>query len=141
MDEPDLNARHLLVCRDVIYEPDFVWAAHTLRGLVVSLRPGDDDGYPVIAEHLWLFAQVYGTPGEYEVWVELVRIDPETDEGIFVARYGPSRLTVSVGRFVDNKGWRLPKIPFDVPGVYEFRLYVEGRGDPLAAERLRLENP
>jgi hypothetical protein len=65
-DEPPIQARHLLVCKQVDYDPyDPDGAHYSLRGLYVSLRPADDIGYPLCAESLWLFAQLYGEPGRY----------------------------------------------------------------------------
>jgi hypothetical protein len=64
-DAVNLHARHLLVCREVLHDPFAAGAAYSLRGLVVFLQPQDDVGYPLTAESLVLFAQVFGDVGQF----------------------------------------------------------------------------
>ncbi len=59
-DEKELNARHQLICQQVLYDPFQPGAAFSLRGLLVSIQPQDDIGYPITAEELAVFCPGMG---------------------------------------------------------------------------------
>lgn len=136
---PDLHVRHLLLCRRVAYDPFSAGAAYSLDGLIVSLQPQDDLGYPFASEEIAVFAQVFGDPGEYLVWVEVFALneDAERDERIFA--YKPPPVRVRPHRFVDEFSVTLHGVTFPRPGIYEFLLRRDGDDEPLITERLLLK--
>ena len=136
--QPELSARHLLVCQEVLYDPFQFGAAYSLRGLITTISPRDDIGFPLAAEKLTLFAQVFGSPGTYPVGIDLVEVEEEDDEGTRVASLGPFLLTVRPGRFVEGVVFPLSNVPFPRPGVYEFRLRRGHDNELVIAERVLL---
>lgn len=140
MAEPHISARHLVVCREVVYDPLDAEAPYSLRGLLTALRPDDDYGYPWCLELVCLFAQLFGEPGRYVVRIELVRISEDgSDVGTAATVYGPAPVWVRVGEFVEWAWFMLTYVPFPEPGLYEFRLVLDGYDGVLASERLCLE--
>lgn len=142
MDEeapPELSARHLLVCQQLHHDPFQAGASYSLRGLIVFLQPKDDIGYPLVAESLVPFAQVFGGAGRFEFWVELLLLgDDDAEE--HVATFGPTTGLVRGGQFVDALTIPLWNVPFPRPGLYEFRLRRDELSDPLISERLFLKD-
>lgn len=138
-DEATLYSRHLLVCSEVRYDPFAPGAAHSLRGLIVYLQPLDDIGFPLVAESLVLFAQLFGDAGRYTLSVDLVFVDEGDDTERTVATFGPTVVIVRPGQFVDSISMPLWNVPFPQPGVYEFRLRRDAVAEPLASERLLLK--
>jgi hypothetical protein len=73
--------------------------------------------------------------------IELYRLTDEPgggmDELVFVTGWTPVR--VRQGRFVDGQRFGLRQVPFPDPGVYEFRLALDGYPEPLIDERVYLE--
>lgn len=140
MGDPPIHARHLLVCREVVYDPLDGETPYSLRGLLTKLRPDDDYGYPWCVEQVYLFAQLYGEPGRYMARIELVPLREDgADARPPVSIYGPVPVRVRDGSFVDGVWFTLARTPFDAPAVYEFRLLLDGYPDPLAAEYILLE--
>ena len=137
-DDAILHARHLLVCREVLRDPFAPGAAYSLRGLVVFLQPNDDIGYPLAAESLVLFAQVFGDAGQYDFWVDLVFVEDDGSES-HVTTYGPMAASVRPGQFVEALTFPISNVPFPQPGIYEFRLRRDAVQEPLATERLLLK--
>lgn len=148
-DEPESGSptcRHLLVCRNIWYSgnPD---DGFSLGHVIVHLRPEAGMGFPVRFDRLFVFAQVFGLPGEYPYRIRLVRIGM-TDYGEEVElQIGPGGqprdfipkrpLVVSGEDFVDAIAVPLVGVAIREPGVYEFQLWVDGRDDePLARERV-----
>jgi hypothetical protein len=62
---PPIQARHLIACEDVLYDPGRPDAPYSIRGVFASIRPPDDFGYPLTIEIIWLFVQLFGEPGRY----------------------------------------------------------------------------
>jgi hypothetical protein len=104
--------------------------------VISVLGPEPASGYPLSQPILWLFAQFQGNVGNYEVWADLVRVDDETDEETEVATFGPWVLIVHPDAYAESRGWRLRKVPFPEPGVYEIR--IRCGTDLLAIERILL---
>lgn len=113
-------------------------AAFSLRGLIVSVQPHDDVGYPIIMEDLAVFAQFWGEQGEYRIWLALYEI-PDDGEPVRVADHGLFSIRVRPGRFVEGLHMRLRKVPFPRAGLYEFRMGLDGGAEPLLTERLLLK--
>ena len=141
--EPCLSARHLLICREVIYDGNNPVAPYTLRGMLTELRPFR--AFPLVwNQPIYLFAQYFGEDGEFEVWFDLVQLvydeaDEVVDE-VEEASYGPFMLHLAPGRFVHSRSYLLRRVPFTEPGVYEFRLRVAGVMEPLVSEHLLVED-
>ena len=72
---PELHCRHLIVCRAIWFDPTKPEDDFSLGRLAVRLTIGGTDRFPVRIPLLFLFAQLFGTPGEYRVFFRLVRID------------------------------------------------------------------
>jgi hypothetical protein len=138
-DGVELNARHLLVCREVLHDPFQPGAAYSLKGLVVSFQPADDIGYPMTVESLVLFAQVYGDAGRFVFWVDLYEILDDADDRL-ISTYGPTVGVVREGRFIDALTIPVWNVPFPRPGVYEFRLRRDAVVEPMISERLLLKD-
>src|SRR5262249_17403719 len=102
------------------------------------LQPGDDLGYPIAAEEVSVFAQVFGEPGEYRVWLDMFEVERDGAPELQVFSHGPFVVHVRPGRFVDGVHMRLRQVPFPRPGIYEFRLRYED-DEPLAVERILLK--
>jgi hypothetical protein len=134
----ELRARHLLLCQQVLYDPFVLGAAFSLRGLLVSLQPNDDIGYPFTSEEIAVFAQLFGDAGDYRLWIDLVEIGGEDEADTNVFSYGPFAVRVRPNRFVEGMHVSLRRVPFPRPGIYEFRLRREN-DEPLAVERLLLK--
>ena len=141
-EEPDIAARHLLLCRDVTWNAADPEARYSLQGLLTSVAPGGV--FPVVWKHpIHAFVQFSGSPGEYEVWIELVRLiqdeDGEVVDETEALSFGPFTLNLSGPNFVHGRSFFLRRVPFDAPGYFEFRVRVAGAYDVLVAEHLFVE--
>lgn len=137
--EPPIQARCLKVCREVIYDPHDEEAPYSLRAVISHLRPHDDLGYPLCMESLMVYVELFGEPGRHLTRVVVVLIDPSEevpDQVVATFDWKPAR--VRPGLFVDGAKFQLMQIPFDIPGLYEFRFMLDGYEDPLIAERIQL---
>jgi hypothetical protein len=136
---PELFCRHLLICRTIWFDPDKPDNGFSLGGLLIHLRPTGEEGFPVRVPRLFLFAQLFGTPGEYDVTPRLVPIyrseDGEDEEGDAV-EFTRRTLALTGDDLVEGYGIPLRDIPFAAPGVYEFQLWVEGFNEPIGRERV-----
>lgn len=139
-EEPDIAARCLMVCREVVYDAGRPDAPYSLVGLTTELRPRGH--FPLVLDApLDLYVEYFGPPDEYEVWVELVRLVYDEGNGVIldeveVASYGPYVLTLKPDLFVQSRWYHLRKVPLNEPGLHEFRLRVAGVSEPLAVQRL-----
>lgn len=139
-DEPDIGARCLMVCREVQFDGSQPESPYSLIGLVSDLRPRGH--FPLVLDiPLSLFAEIFGTPGEYEVWIDLVRLEYDEEEGLIgdgtdEVCYGPYVLNLMPDVFVHSRWYHLRKVPFQQPGLHEFRLRVAGVSEPLFIQRL-----
>jgi hypothetical protein len=145
---PELHCRHLIVCRTIWFNPAKPEEDFSLGRLVVRLTAEDDDAFPLRVALLFVFAQIYGTPGEYRVSIRLVRLDrAETgevgesqlgDDGEAVEFRLPRPVVVSGLQLVDAFAVPLAGVAFPTPGLYEFQLWRDGSDEPLARERLEV---
>jgi hypothetical protein len=136
---PELFCRHLLVCRTIWYDPNKPDDGFSLGGLLVHLRPTDEHGFPLRVPRLFLFAQLFGTPGEYEVTPRLVPIylseDEDETEGDPI-EFARRTIALTGDDFVEGFGIPLRGVPFEAPGAYEFQLRVERFDEPIGRERI-----
>lgn len=49
---------------------------------------------------------------------------------------GPWDIVVTGDSYVEAFGLQLVQVPFDVPGMYEFQLWVDGFEEPAGRERV-----
>ncbi len=142
-DEPEIGARCLKVCREVIWNADDPDAPYTLRGVVQRFRP--PPGYPAIYRRpVYLYVEYFGGSEECEIWFDLVRFvsddDGEAVDEIELASFGPFVFNPDPGRFVQGRSYVVRSLPLPEPGVYELRLRIGGVGMPLITERLFAED-
>ncbi len=78
-------------------------------------------------KELWLYAQLAGAIGEYELGVELRYYDPTRMGGLVLGRSGAERRTFSHKLEVQEIVFQMVKVPFPRSGQYEFRLVARGR--------------
>jgi hypothetical protein len=138
---PLLHCARLLACGGIeadVTNPD---AGYTLRNVLVHVRPADRGGLPFMTPIIWLFAQLYGDPGEYTLRVRMVAIDQDEDgEAVEVgvpAEFGPWDIEMpGEGNYVECFGLPLEDVWFPAPGVYEFQLWADGVEGMLYNERV-----
>jgi len=117
-------------------------APYNLRGLLTSIAVRGD--FPLVYHRpIHTFVQFFGSLGEYEVWIEVVRL-VQDDEGEFVDEteavvFGPFEIAITKIAFLHGRSFPLKKVPFDAPGYFEFRVRVAGVYDVIIAERLFVE--
>jgi hypothetical protein len=141
-DEPEIGARCLKLCREVIWNANDPEAPYTLRGVIQSLRPRT--GYPTyLAQPVHLYAEFFGEAGERDVWFDLVRLvfdaDGDLADEVEETVFGPFSLNLTPNLFVQGRWYVLRRVPFPAAGLYEFRLRIAGVSAPLIAERVQLE--
>lgn len=146
---PEFHCRHLIVCRTIWFNPAKPEEDFSLGRLVVRLTAAIADHFPLKVDRLFVFAQVYGTPGEYPVLLRLVRIDRteinedvETalgrDDGPLEFRL-PRPVVVSGLQLVDAFAVPLDNVTFPTTGLYEFQLWWDDKDEPIARERLEVQ--
>jgi hypothetical protein len=133
-DPPAVHCRHLLICRTLWYDPSKTDEEYSLGRLVVSLRPPTGSGGRFIVPRLFAFAQLYGEADDYDVMVRLVRLNEDDEQELF--EWGPWPSPVIGLDLVESHGFLLENVPFDGPGVYEFRLHLADTDALLAGEQV-----
>ena len=71
---PELACSHFLVCHTIWYDNTNFDAGFTLQRVVVHIRPSEGQSFPFRVRRLFVFAQLYGTPGEYIVRIRFLRV-------------------------------------------------------------------
>jgi hypothetical protein len=140
-EEPDLGARHLLLCREVVWNAADDGGRYNLLGLLTVLRP--KGSFPIVwGQPIYAFVQFFGSPGKFDIWIELVRLiqadDGEVIDEAEEVLFGPFEIDLD-DRFMHGRTFPLRGVPFDEPGLYEFRVRAGGVYDVLAAERILVE--
>ncbi|WP_439626475.1 hypothetical protein [Gemmata sp.] len=129
---------HFVLCRRASYDLGDPVAPYSLHNVVFQLGPEAGETYPLAGIDLWVSARLEGEDG-HEFWIDVVRItgDDEFSEELITA-YGPLIAPFGSDRRTMSRAWHLRRVPFDVPGLYEFRLM---QGDEiLAVASIRLED-
>lgn len=140
-EQPALYCARLLACGHIeadLTDPD---AGYSLRNILVHVRPPAGFGFPFRASRVWLFAQLYGTPGEYVIRVRMTRIGVDDDgEAVEVGEpveFRPRTIFLpGDGNYLECVGIPLANVSFSEPGVYEFQLWADGFEDILHTERI-----
>lgn len=139
---PELHCRHLLVCRNVWFDPDRPDDGFSLGKLLVGVRTSSDHPFPIRIPRLFLFAQLFGTPDEYTVRVVQNRREPtgigDEEEATFTREFGPWDILLPGEEFVESYAFPLLEVSFPETGVYEFQLLANGvqPDELLASERV-----
>ena len=142
MNGDEIGARCLKLCREVLWNGSDLQAPYSLRGAFLRLRPGSE--FPAVVRHpLYVYVEYYGSAGEYDVWVDLVRLVVDNDGDVIdeseEASYGPYSLELLPDLFVQGRSYVLRMLPLSEPGVYELRLRVGGVDHHLISERFIVE--
>ncbi len=147
---PELHCRHLIVCRSIWFDPAKPEDDFSLGRLVVRLAAESADRFPLKVPRLFLFAQLFGTPGEYRVSFRLVHLDrddlgeevevPLGRDGESLEFILPRPVVVSGLQLVDAFAVPLTDVTFPAPGLYEFQLWRDGGDEPITAERLEVSS-
>lgn len=134
-----LACAHFIACYGVRYDSADADAGHTLERVIVQVRPRDGNGFPFRVARLFVYAQLFGTTGDYAIRVHLLRIGT-SDEGETVLtrrEFGPMAIQITGENYVEGFAIPLADVWFAEPGVYEFQLWADGFDDPLAGERVQ----
>lgn len=135
----NLACAHFIACHAVRYDELDADAGHTLERVTVHVRPRDGNGFPFCVRRLFVYGQLHGTPGDYAIRVQMLRIGV-SDEGETVLtrrEFGPMAIQVSGENYVEGFAIPLADVWFAEPGIYEFQLWADGFDDPLARERVQ----
>jgi hypothetical protein len=138
-DPPQVHCRHLLVCRTIWQNPADPDEGYSLGRVVIHVRPPAGDGYGFTIPRLFAYAELFGTPDEYTIRIELAAITATADgdeDAAFVRVWGPWDVAISGDGLVEPFGIPLPAVEFPDPGVYEFTLWVDGFEEPVGRERV-----
>ena len=112
---PALNA--MLICDNTIREEGT--GKVSLIGIFEAIFAAQ---FPVRHGLLCVYAKVTDAEGDYEIKLELVRLDDELTMG-----GGQARVTLADRMAPAEFVFQLPNLGFERPGRYEFRLFANGR--------------
>jgi hypothetical protein len=134
-----LACSHFIACHGVRYDDTDPDAGSTLERVIVHARPSDGNGFPFRLSRLFVFAQLFGTPGEYTLRVRLLRIGVVDDEEIVETRrdFGPKTVAITGENYVECFAIAVADVWSPEPSVYEFQLWADGFDEPLARERIQ----
>ena len=142
------TVRHFIACQRLDADPGM--RAFSLVNVMYEMAvpgPGPDGVFGVLFREIHLLAQLSGGEGQFGLWVELVRLDDE----MLVERADEVAVLMRDKLAVYNFHRTLRNVPFDRPGVFEFRLYArhlrwpsgvpvaKPAADQLATEVLKIE--
>lgn len=145
-DDPDsadgarnLACAHFIACHGVRCDGVDADAGYTLDRVIVHVRPRDGNGFPFRVARLFVFAQLYGTPGDYTLHVRLLRVRAVEGEDVIETRrdFAPQAIAISGENYVECFALGFSDVWFTEPGVYEFQLWADGFDEPLARERIQ----
>ncbi len=139
-DELEIGARNLMLCRQVTYDTNDIAAPYSLHHVLTRIRRVMNTS-ALITQPIYLYAEFFGAPGDYEIWIDLVEIGYDAGSGeAEVTSFGPFDLTVLPDTFVCSRFYCLKHVPFPNAGVFEFRLNAAGVFEPLTTHRFYVEN-
>ena len=107
----------MLVCDTAIQEGHS--KKHTLVGVFSEINV---QAFPAMHASPWLYAQLIGCEGEYNTRVDFARV---SDQKVLVS--GEAKLIAADRHASVERAWRLPLLPLEVAGEYEFRLWMNDR--------------
>ena len=137
---PRVWCRHLLLCRNVWFDPARMDDGFSLGKLLVQVRPAEGESYPVEFPRLFGFLQLTGTIGDYTVRIRLVRIvENEFGELEEVSPrpngramdFGPWDIELIGMEYFESFAFQLLQFRIPEPGEYELQLLVDDLGDDI----------
>lgn len=136
---PNLTCAHFIACHAVRYDDEDADAGYSLERVIVHARPRDGNGFPSRVPRVFVFAQLFGTPGDYALRVSLLRIGVTDDGEVVQTRrdFAPKTVAVTGESYVECFALAVAGVWFPEPGIYEFRLWVDEFDEPLARERIQ----
>ncbi len=126
-------ARPLILCRDVVLDPD-TGNVHVI-GVFDAIRPAPPLLLPHRLEEWCVFVQLADAQGEVNAVIRIVEAD--TQDLVFETR--PHRVRFPNRRMVVRANFRLSDCALPRPGVYWVELHVNGWW--LTDQTLRLLGP
>jgi hypothetical protein len=117
--------RFFFACDSAICDlADYKWAIsnpwHT-----VQMPRGMTKGHG--QKELWLYAQLAGGLGDFDLGVELRYYEPGRADSFVLGRSGVERRTFSHKLEIHEVVFQMVKVPFPRVGQYEFRLMAQGQ--------------
>ena len=107
----------MLVCDTAIQEGTS--KKYTLVGVFSEINV---QTFPAMHESSWLYAKLIGCEGEYSTRIEFVRV---SDQNVLVS--GEGKLIATDRHASVECVSNLPGLPLEIPGEYEFRLWMNDR--------------
>ncbi len=140
MEDFEISARNLVLCRHVKYDADNREAPYSLQNVLSTVRAVEVESLKQ-SKPICLYAEYFGPAGEYEVWIDLVSLgyDDYGDE-IEVTNFGPFALTLSEGKFVHQRYYYLQHVPLFSSGLYEFQVRIAGLYQVVISQTLHVED-
>lgn len=146
-----VHGRHLITCRTLWYDPEKPEAAFGLAGLYAHIEPPEGSNFPQAFSRFFVYFQLWGDPGDYNLRLRLVRIATEGEnegEEIHLGADGQPRefpapnrdpipASISGLNFVDEFALSIGPVVFPMAGLYEYQLWAEGLDEPIATERVQ----
>lgn len=144
-DPVGLHGVHLLTCRSIWYDPEKS-EPFALGGIYTHLDLPDGSAYPVRLNRMFVYFQLWGDPGEYQLRVRLVRIETDANneeveiqlgENAYPREFPLPRICPITGlAYVEEFAYAIGHVPFGVAGIYEYQLWADGIDEPIARERI-----
>ena len=139
-DDLEIGARNLMLCRQITYDTYDIASPYSLHHVLTRIRRVTNAS-ALVTQPIYLYAEFFGTTGDYEIWIDLVEIGYDVDSvEAEVTSYGPFDLTVMPDTFVCSRFYCLKHVPFPKMGVFEFRISAAGVLEPLTTHRFYVEN-
>lgn len=117
--------RHFIACERIDRTPD---GKHcSLINVVHAIRPAAGDTYPLLRPLLCFFVQMTDGQGRHSFQLEMVFLDSQLGETTI---HTTPPVSLDLGQDpVAVQVWpvRLRNLPFQRPGLYEFRLFCDGK--------------
>lgn len=107
----------LLVCDTAIQDSQS--KKYTLVGVFSEITAHN---FPAIHSSAWLYAKLIGCEGEYITRVDFARV---SDQKVIIS--GEGNLIAHDRHASVDCAWSLPRLPLEVPGEYEFRLWMNDK--------------
>jgi len=145
---PELQGFHLLTHRTFWFDNRRPEAGFSIAGIYTHIEPPEGFSFPFRLDRVFVYFQLWGDPGIYRPRIRLVRVsitDDDEEEEIHLGTAGeprefpmpPPHLVEITGlNYVDEVAFPIGPVPFREAGLYEFQLWADGVGSPIARERV-----
>jgi hypothetical protein len=147
-DPVGLHGAHLLTCHHIWNDPERSGAGFGLGGVYTHFDLPDGQTFPILAEQMWVYFQLWGDVGEYRLRTRLVRIRTTEDDEEEEVQLGPDGeprefpmpprrpVLVSGLNYMEEAAYLIGPVPFREAGLYEYQLWADGFDTPIARERV-----